>query len=476
MDIFQEDDLKQDEFQKMFEASLKQRKDDFAVGDKVYGIIASIRNEDSFVDISGKSEAIIETVELQDSAGNLIYKVGDKIEAYISAITRGEITLTKKIGKNASIAILETAYQNEIPVEGTVSEATKGGYRVSLGELTAFCPFSQIDNKAGEESDYINQLFQFKIIEFKEDGQNIILSRRVLLEQLKEVRESEMKLVLIEGAKVSGTISSIKDFGLFLDINGIDAFVPRSELSWSRTVQPNDFTVGEKVNAIVLTADWENKKISLSIKKNEDNPWNNVIDLTTGSQHSGKVLNIIKSGAFIEIKPGIEGFIHISKLSKTKNIKNVEQVLKLGDNVTVSIMSMDVENKKISLDLITDEKDPWLEISDDMIGKKFSGIIENIKPTGVLLRLENGLLGFLPKSELSDKPNIDIQKNFPVGSSLEITLTSIDIEKRTAAFSMLSADAEDYKNYIDKTDSVSGTSLGSLLKDKFESLKQLEGK
>jgi small subunit ribosomal protein S1 len=474
MNIFEEDDLKQDEFQKMFEASLKQKKDDFTVGDKVYGIIASIRTEDSFVDISGKSEAIIETSELKDSDGNLKYKVGDKIEAYIASITRGEITLTKKIGKNAPIGILETAYQNEIPVEGTIVEATKGGYRVSLGGLVVFCPFSQIDNKAGSESDYINQTFQFKIIEFKEEGQNIIVSRRALLEQQKKALESEMKLALVEGAKVLGKVSSIKDFGVFVDVNGIDAFIPRSELGWSKTVQPNDFTIGEKVNAIVLSADWENKKISLSIKKYGDNPWNNLADLTIGPHYSGKVLNIIKSGAFIEIKPGIEGFVHISKLSKTKNITSVNQVLKLGDDVMVSITSIDLENKKISLDLVTDEKDPWLDISEEMIGKKFSGIIENIKPTGVLLRLENGLLGFLPKSELSDKPNIDIQKNFPVGSSLEVTLESIDKEKRNAAFSMLSSDAEDYKNYMEKTDNISGTSLGSLLKEKFESLKQLE--
>ena len=353
------EDMNQEEFAKMLEASLN-AKDNFESGDKVKGIIVNFSSEYAFIDISGKSEAIINISEFYDANGNITAKKGDTIEAYVVSIKRGEVLLTSKIGRGpASGEIIRMAYSSGIPVEGRVTEKAKGGYIVLISETRCFCPFSQIDiNAAESEEFYIGKNFLFKITEYSERGRNIVLSRRVILEAQKKEKQEELKQKLKPGDLVKGTIASIQKFGLFVDLDGIQALVPRSELSWERNADPNAFKKGDMVHASIIDMDWDNNRLTLSIKKQLPDPWS-AIDLTVGQRVTGKISNIIKNGAFMELLPGIEGFIHISRMDSTKRIGKPEEVVSVGQSVNAKISGIDKVQHKISLDLISEEEEQW---------------------------------------------------------------------------------------------------------------------
>ena len=225
-------------FEEMLEESLN-RSDNFSVGDRVEGTIVSIGDETTFVDISGKSEAMMETIEIKNINGELTNSVGDHITAYIVSITRGEISITTNIGKGkASKEILNIAYKNEIIVHGTVASETKGGFNIMIGGVRCFCPFSQFDTRPVKDSSSIlSKSFEFKIISYEEGGRNIILSRRVLLEIEKNKNLEILKTKLNIGDIMKGTIISTKNFGVFINIDGIEGLIPKSELSWSRNIK-----------------------------------------------------------------------------------------------------------------------------------------------------------------------------------------------------------------------------------------------
>ena len=221
-DKYDADDYSQEDFEKLLEESINVT-DDFQPGDKVEGIIVFIGKEDSFLDISAKSEAVISTIELQEKDGQLKYKKGERVDTYVVSIKGGTKRVTFKIGKGeANPQLLEMAYRNEMPVEGTVTSEIKGGYSVTVSGIRCFCPFSQIDIKSSDNREsYINQTYKFKIIEFKENGRNVIVSRRVILEEEQITAEKELKDTLKIGDPVSGEISSIHDIGWFVNLGGI---------------------------------------------------------------------------------------------------------------------------------------------------------------------------------------------------------------------------------------------------------------
>ncbi len=466
---FDIDDFSQEDFEKLMEESLTVT-DDFQPGDQVKGVIVAIGKEDSFLDVSGKSEAVISTAELFNKDGKLEYEKGDQIEVYVVSVKGGEIKVTFKIGKGeANPELLEMAYHNEMPVEGIVTDEVKGGYSVTVSGIRCFCPFSQIDIKANEDKTaYINQTYSFKIIEFKEKGRNIIVSRRALLETIQAKAEMELKETLNIGDTVSGEISSIRDFGFFVNLSGIEALVPKSEISWSRNLTDIKQKPGDTVTAKIIDINWNAKKITLSLRQMTPEPWT-VHKLKENQAINGKVSAIIPQGAFIELEPGIDGFLHISRMSVTRKINKPEEILAIADSVNVKIREINEKEKKISLELITDEADPWLTADDNITKEVHKGIVENIKNSGISIRLNNGMLGFIPKGELLTSS--DMQKNYRTGSEITASVKDFDKNLRKLILSEKGAikkeEEKDYNAFLSKSSEASGTSLGGLFKDKF---------
>ncbi len=471
------EEMDNEDFGKMLEQSLN-RSDDFATGQKVNGTIVGFSDEHAFIDISGKSEAIININELKNEEGEFQHKKGDTIEAFIVSTSGGEINLTSVIGKGSvTPQIIQMAYKNNIPVEGRVAESIKGGFSVYLSETRCFCPFSQMGaRKNSDESEFLNKKFMFKIIQYTERGKNIVVSRRALLDEARKSKEEELKQTLNVGDTITGTIQTKQNFGLFVDIGGIEALVPKSEISRSRYKSLKSFEIGEEVTANVLSIDWETSKISLSMKALEEDPWDSIDELKIDETYEGVVVNIIKTGAFIELKPGLEGFIHISRLSLIKKVNRPEDVLSRGDSVSVRLVDINTEQKKMSLELITNEPNPWNQGVESLTGTNQTGIIEISRSSGINVRLENGMLGYVPKEELTRNKGADIQNEFPVGKEIEVAIVRLIPEERKLILSCLGAkkneEMKEYQNFKEKSDASGGTTLGDLFKNKFEKLQK----
>ena len=453
------------EFTELFNSSFS-TVNETSSGQKVKGIITSISSDTTLVDINGKSEAFLMTAEIKTKDG-YTYKTGDSAEFFIADSSSKGIFLTQKIGKGyMSPSLFSIAFREGIPVYGTVDSEVKGGYRISVGAQSAFCPFSQIDNKK-TDTVYTGKSFFFLITELS--SSNVIVSRRSLLEAKQALAIEKLKSEISEGKSVTGKITRKADFGIFIDIGGIEALIPKSELSYSRFATIDSFTEGDTINAVVMSIDWTTRKISASAKQALENPWKKISNFQKGGIYSARISNIIKHGAFAELAEGIEGFIHISKLSYTKKINKVEDVLSIGDRINVSIEEIDESAKKISLSLENGEADPWENC--DVASKTEVAIIESVSAAGISVRLSSGMEGFVPKSQLSKKG--DIFKEYSKDSEIKIFITEADNSKRRFIGSEkeleLIEERREVEKYISgKEEASSSASLASLLGDKLK--------
>ena len=322
-------------------------------GDKIDAVVAGISGENIFLDVGGKSEGVLLAAELRNDDDELTVGIGDTISVFLVAMRGGELVFTTRIGSGqAGIEELEQAFRSGIPVEGRVVGEIKGGFQVTVAGQRGFCPYSQIGLRRVDDPDeYLEQSMAFKIIEFGSRGRNIILSARAVLEEEREQLKEQLKDTLQEGDKVEGTISSIRDFGAFVDIGGVDGLIPISELAWGQTEKVEDvLSQGQRVEVIVKRLDWDNDRISLSLKDTLDNPWDQVEEkYAPGSVHAGRVSRLAAFGAFVTLEPGIDGLLHISKLGTGRRINHPREVLEAGQDITVKIDGVDMEQKRISL-------------------------------------------------------------------------------------------------------------------------------
>ena len=466
-------DDNEEDFEKLLNQSAD-KSDSFYPGDRVKGTVISVAGDTVFVDISGKSEAMIDTSEFIDESGNINVKQGDSFDAFVVSFSKGEITLTRTIGRgSASNDLLSMAHLNSIPVHGTITEMTKGGYNVSVGGIKAFCPFSQFDLKASSDNAvYVGKSFDF-IVTKTEGGKNIVLSRKILLQSERSAGEEKLKKDLKLGDIIKGRITSIRDFGFFADINGAEALIPKSEISWSRNTDPNILKEGDTVTAKVISLDWENKKITLSIKQALPDPWNNISKYPIGTSVNAKITNIINSGAFAEIEPGIEGFIHVSKMSKLKKTSRPEDAVKRGESVRIKILDVNEKDKKISLELLTGESDPWELPADELLGIVHTAVVESSSKAGITARLQNGMLGFIPRSELANSTG-DPQRDYTAGKEIKAGVLEINQKDQRLILSELLASKNeenaDYGKFIEKNTPTESSNLGSQFKNKFDDI------
>jgi small subunit ribosomal protein S1 len=331
-------------------------------GQKIQATVVDVSQDSIFLDVGEKSEGFLDRKELEDETGTVTVKAGDILEVYFLSTANNEMLFTTKIGGGAtSRAHLEEAYRSSIPLEGLVKKEIKGGFEINVaGNVRAFCPYSQMGLKRiTDPEDFIGEHMLFKITKFSEGGRNIVLSRRIILEEEREQKREELKEHLQEGMTVQGKITSIKEFGAFVDIDGIEGLIPISEIGWSRTENIREvLTEDQDVEVVILKLDWENDRFSFSLKQALPDPWQDIAkQFPVGSFHAGKVIRLAKFGAFVNLAAGIDGLIHISKLGGGRRINHPKEVVEEGQAVDVKIEDIDPEQKRLSLTLVEEKTD-----------------------------------------------------------------------------------------------------------------------
>ncbi len=345
-----------EDFAAMFEASIKAKR--VSEGQTVDGRIVAIGPEVAFVDVGGKGEATIDIAELKDENGNIEVAVGDRIHAVVVSTTGG-LQLSMKLARGAATARqLEDAFRSGLPVEGKVEKEVKGGYEVRIARQRAFCPFSQIDVVRTEPSVHIGKVYAFRIVEYKEGGKNLIVSRRALLEEQQRANAAEVRKSIVAGAVITGRVVSVREFGAFVDLGaGVQGLLHVSEMGWSRVSDPSQIVKpGDEITVKVLRIDpadaasKEKQKISLGLKQLVEDPWAKVPEkYAVGQVHTGRVTRVTDFGAFVELEPGVEALAHASTFEQMGRSGIWSRDIASGMTAAFEILSIDVEKKRIGV-------------------------------------------------------------------------------------------------------------------------------
>ncbi|OGL43063.1 MAG: hypothetical protein A2161_18465 [Candidatus Schekmanbacteria bacterium RBG_13_48_7] len=372
--------------------------------------------------------------------------------------TQDEILISYKMRKkDQTREILQDAYENRVPVQGRVADVNKGGFVIDLGKQRAFCPISQIDlSYVNNLQEYVGKNFHFYITRFDSSGRDIVVSRSALLKQESEQKAKETLKTLKPGTIIEGTVKRIIDIGAFVDIGGIDGLIHISELSWDRVENPSDIVaLGQVLTVKVLNIDEENKRISLSLRTVQGNPWDTHIGtgIIEGNVYEGKITRLENYGAFVSLLPGIQGLLHISEMSWGKPIKHPQELFKPGDKVLVKVLSIDHENKRVSLGMKQLSQDPWDEAADVLqTGNILNAEINRIRPSGLEVLVHKDLIGFVPASLTGIPRNENFTKVFQIGQEISVQILEVDKQTRRLILSIVNPEKTDenvdYQEYL----------------------------
>jgi len=343
-----------EDFAAMFEASLQAKR--FEKGQTIEGTIVAIGPEVAFVNVGGKGEAMIELDELKNAEGVLEVVAGDRIQAVVVS-TEGGLTLSRKLAHGAAtLRQLEDAFRARLPVEGKVERAVKGGYEVRIARQRAFCPISQIDTLRGADpAEHEGRVYAFRIIEYKEGGKNLVVSRRALLEEEQRANAAEIRRSVVAGAVLTGRVASVREFGAFIDLgSGVQGLLHVSEMGWSRVSDTAQVvTLGEEITVKVLRVDDDGHKIALGLKQLTADPWSTVqARYAVGQVRAGRVTRVAEFGAFVELEPGVEGLAHASTFAPTGRAAGWSRSVAPGMTGEFEILSIDPEKKRIGVALV----------------------------------------------------------------------------------------------------------------------------
>ncbi|MFA7164926.1 MAG: 30S ribosomal protein S1 [Desulfoplanes sp.] len=458
-------------FAELFEQYSEGAGDSVRLGDQLQGTVISIGEKSVFVDTGTKIDGVVDREELLDEHGECTCAVGDSLTLYVVARSEHEIVLSKAISGVGGLTMLQEAFDNKVPVEGMVMEACKGGFSVQMMKRRAFCPVSQIDNHYVEDTEpFIGNTYEFLITRLEENGRNIVISRRSLLErQQKEAAQSFMQEVSV-GDILEGKVVRIKEFGAFVElVPGVEGMVHISELSWSRVQRPEDVVaLGEKVKVRLLGIDQLDNgqlKISLSMKQAMTDPWDDVTEkFHPGDKVLGKVVRCAPFGAFVELVPGVDGLVHISEMSYTKRVLKTEDEVKPGEMVSVIIKAIEPDKKRIALSIRETYGDPWADVAAKYTkGQAVHGTVEKKEKFGFFVQLEPGIIGLLPLSLIRKSESAGEIEKRKVGDVIAVRIEAVNVEERK--ISLMPGDARetgDWKKFVEPA-KVSMGNLGSLL-------------
>lgn len=315
--------------------------------------VVAINGDTIFLDMSAKSEGVLNSAELTDDNGNVTVKEGEKIKVFFLGEKNGEMRFTTKIaGQEADTSMLENAFKNRIPVEGHVEKEIKGGFEVTVGAERAFCPYSQMGFRQKEDANYyVGRTLTFIIQEYKENGKNLLVSNRAVLEAEHQNQLSGLSQKIAVGSIVTGTVKSLQSFGAFVDVEGFQALLPVSEISLDRVTDISKvLEVGQEVTAKVLSTDWSKERVSISTKALIKSPWETITErFSKGQKIDGKISRVADFGVFINLESGIDGLVHISALENVDRNTNLKKKFSVGQEMSVVIKEIDAANRRISL-------------------------------------------------------------------------------------------------------------------------------
>ena len=462
----------EEDFAALFEASHQAKR--FEQGQTIEGTIVAIGPEVAFVNVGGKGEAQIEIDELKDADGALEVAVGDRIQAMVVS-TSGGLTLSRKLARGAATERqLEDAFHAGLPVEGKVERAVKGGYEVRIGRLRAFCPMSQIDIvRSTDPAEHEGRLYTFRIIELKDGGRNLVVSRRALLEDEQRASAAELRRSIVAGAVITGRVVSVRDFGAFVDLGaGVQGMLHVSEMGWSRVSDTSQVVApGEQITVKVLRVDEGTQQIALGLKQLTADPWSTInATYEVGQVRSGRVTRLAAFGAFVELEPGIEGLAHASTFPPTGRADGWSRSVAPGMTGTFEILSIDPEKRRIGVALVEEGSsragDTAQKTSGIVPGARLTGKVERHEKFGVLVFLAPGRTGLMPLSETGVPREADVARAFPVGSEIEVVVLEIDPSGRRIRLSrkavLDSQEVEEVREYTESKAAAPAEGFGSL--------------
>ncbi len=347
----------EEDFASMLEQSLSGNKGGkLDPGQKIEAKVTAVTKDWVFLDVGQKGEGVIDRKEFLDAEGNLTIAEGETVPAYFVSREGGELRFTTRVGAAAGRAELEEAWRSGIPVEGRIEKEIKGGFEVRLaGNTRAFCPYSQSGQRRGDDpNQMIGQALPVRITQYTEQGRNIVVSHRAILDEERAQQRERLQETLKEGDTVRGTVASLQKFGAFIDIGGIEGLLPISEIAWGRIEDPADvLSVGQELELVVKSLDWEQNRFSFSRKDTLADPWEAAVqDLREGSVVSGTVSRLAPFGAFVTLLEGVDGLLHISKLGAGKRINHPREVVNEGQQVTVKVEKVERDSRRISLAMV----------------------------------------------------------------------------------------------------------------------------
>jgi small subunit ribosomal protein S1 len=459
----------EDSFAAMLEASFNAPKP--KEGTLISGTIVRITDKVLIVDVGYKSEGILPVDEVKDAAGVVPFKVGDTIEALVERLSlgTGDVLLSIKRAKQLKAwDRLEAAHLSGEPVEGVVVEKTRGGLFVDIDGVRAFLPGSLTDVRRRSLDDFLNRAVTVKVIKLNKKSQNIVVSRKEIVEVEEEHRRSQLAEQLQSGVVLHGTVKNLTEFGAFIDVGGLDGLLRLGDMSWGKVKHPSEmFQTGQEIEVVVLKFDAKKCKLDLGFKQRLPNPWESAVErFPVGARVKGKVSSITDFGAFVELEPGLEGLIHISEMSWTKKLKHPSEILKEGDSLEALILEVDPTSRRLRLGLRQLEPNPW-----DLVGEKYragvkaTGTVKTLTDFGAFIELEPGIDGLVHITDLSRRKIGHPNEVLKPGQSVEVMVTKIDLEQKRIGLSMKELEPDGFELFFN-SHNIGDTVTGPILRIK----------
>jgi small subunit ribosomal protein S1 len=404
-------------------------------GEIITGTVVNVNNKDVVLNVGFKSDGLVSVSEFRDTPD---LKIGDTVDVFVESQedANGQLVLSRKRAKTQkSWEKINSALDNDEIITGFVKSRTKGGLIVDIMGVEAFLPGSQIDIKPIRDYDvYVGKTMEFKVVKINHEFKNVVVSHKVLIEDDLENQKTEIVAKLEKGQVLEGTVKNITDFGVFIDLGGVDGLLHITDISWGRIEHPREvLALDQKINVVVLDFDDEKKRIALGLKQLTPHPWQSLDEtLQIGSKVKGRIVTVADYGAFLEIIPGVEGLIHVSEMSWSQNLRNPQEFLKVGDEIEAQVLTLDRDERKMSLGIKQLTPDPWQNAADRYaVSTQHVATVKNMTNFGVFVELEDGIDGLIHISDLSWSKKINHPNEFTkVGEKLNVIVLELDVENR----------------------------------------------
>ncbi len=446
-------DKTEEEMKELYETSLRNLQE----GNVLTGQVIDINADSVIIDVGLKSEGRASLGEFLDKSGEPTVKIGDEVEVMIvgKELKDGLLTLSKQRVDGVKIwQRLEKALEEGTPVEGSVISEVKGGFMVDIG-VSAFLPISQVDVKPVKNpASFIGRHLKYKVIKVNQKKANVIVSRRMLMEEEKERKRKEFWKNVKDGQVVYGFVKSITDYGAFIDLGGADGFLYVNDITWGRITHPKEhLKLGDEVKVKVMSVDHEKHKVSVSIKDLKGDPWAHIEErYPVGTRVKGKAVGVVEYGVFVELEPGLEGLLHVSEMSWDKKLRNPAKLVSKGDIIELQILDIDTEKKRISLGLKQLKPDPWKELAEKYpAGTIVQGKVKNFTDFGLFIGMEDGIDGLVHISEVSwsRRKNV-VAESYKKGATVDALVLNIDAEQKKFSLSIKRLKEDPWKGLPDR--------------------------